>query len=183
MPRGRSCPAHVVDLYHVLKPGDDVVIEMDYEATLFDVEDQVGLWRSAPFLQPDGSLSPSVLLTTQLEEEHARALFPSFDDPAIKATFQLTVTAPQQYTLLSNTPPATTTTAAGGGKIVQFQKTPKMSTYLLSLAAGDLTSKKRMTTTLSPNVEIGVWAVPSEWLHLGSHAHAHMCGRRTPLRA
>src|SRR5437762_8428888 len=75
---------------------------------------------------------------TQLEATDARRMFPSFDEPAYKATFTLTATIDQGDHAISNGAVTTDTPGPGPGKhTVKFETTPKMSTYLLALAVGD----------------------------------------------
>ena len=75
---------------------------------------------------------------TQLEATDARRMFPSFDEPAFKATFTLTATIDQGDQAISNGAVVTDTPGPAAGKhTVKFETTPKMSTYLLALAVGD----------------------------------------------
>src|SRR3954463_4089833 len=75
---------------------------------------------------------------TQLEATDARRMFPSFDEPAYKATFTLTATIDQADHAISNGAVVSDTPGPGSGKhTVRFDTTPKMSTYLVALAVGD----------------------------------------------
>jgi len=75
---------------------------------------------------------------TQLEATDARRMFPSFDEPAYKATFSLTATIDQGDHAISNGAVVSDTPGPGSGKhTVKFETTPKMSTYLVALAVGD----------------------------------------------
>jgi aminopeptidase N len=78
------------------------------------------------------------LATTQFEATDARRMFPCFDEPSHKAKFILEVIVPKQHTVISNTIEQTVTPHKPGYKIVRFEPTPKMSTYLLALILGDL---------------------------------------------
>ncbi len=78
------------------------------------------------------------MLVTQFEVADARRMFPGWDEPAFKATFQLTVTLPKSYVPVSNMPVASATPVGSDAKRVVFETTPRMSTYLLALVAGDL---------------------------------------------
>jgi aminopeptidase N len=77
------------------------------------------------------------MISSQLEPADARRIFPSWDEPAFKATFTLTVTVPQDLVAVSNTPVDREEPAGNGAKRVSFQATPRMSSYLFVLAVGD----------------------------------------------
>jgi aminopeptidase N len=75
---------------------------------------------------------------TQLEATDARRMFPSFDEPAFKATFALTATIDAGDHAISNGAVVSDKPGPGADKhTVTFEKTPKMSTYLVALAVGD----------------------------------------------
>src|SRR5438876_3532160 len=75
------------------------------------------------------------VLTTHFEAGHARRLLPCIDHPAYKADFKLTVRTRNDLSIISNMP-VETEKKEGNKKTVTFQKTPKMSTYLLYLGIG-----------------------------------------------
>jgi aminopeptidase N len=93
-------------------------------------------------------------LATQFEAADARRFVPSFDEPGLKAVFDLTVIVPEDRMVISNMPEASSEAAGAGMKRVRFATSPKMSSYLLFLAVGDF---ERITTTVD-GVEIGVVA-------------------------
>src|SRR6516162_2571189 len=74
------------------------------------------------------------MISSQLEPVDARRIFPSWDEPAFKASIALTVTVPQAFLAVSNMPVAGEE-PVGGKKRVAFQPTPRMSSYLFVLAA------------------------------------------------
>ncbi|HEX2329069.1 MAG TPA: M1 family metallopeptidase [Candidatus Angelobacter sp.] len=75
---------------------------------------------------------------TQFENTDARRAFPSFDEPAMKAVFDVTVVADQGDTAISNGKIVSDTSGPVPGKhTIQFAPTPKMSTYLVAMAVGD----------------------------------------------
>ena len=75
---------------------------------------------------------------TQLEATDARRMFPSFDEPAFKATFSLTAVIDTGDSAISNGSVLSDTPGPGPRKhTIKFDTTPKMSTYLLALAVGD----------------------------------------------
>ena len=75
---------------------------------------------------------------SQLENTDARRMYPSFDEPIYKATFDLTAIIDKGDTALSNTKIVSDTPGPGDTKhTVKFATTPKMSSYLVALAIGD----------------------------------------------
>ncbi len=75
---------------------------------------------------------------TQFEATDARRAFPSFDEPAMKATFDLSAVVDKGDTAISNSRIASDTPGPGEGKhTLKFATTPKMSTYLVALEVGD----------------------------------------------
>lgn len=67
-------------------------------------------------------------------------MFLNRDEPAVKATFSVTLVVPQELTALSNMPELLSTNLSGGKKKVVFDRTPIMSTYLLAFAVGKFDS-------------------------------------------
>ena len=97
-----------------------------------------------------------VMFATQFESHHARELFPCIDEPEAKATFDLTLVTPSALTVLGNTPVKSQDTDGPGMLLTTvFETTPRMSTYLLAFAAGELHGKHTKT---KDGTEIGVWA-------------------------
>lgn len=73
------------------------------------------------------------LLATHFEPCHARWAFPCFDEPRLKATFDVDIEIPEALTALSNMPVKDTTSFTSeklGMKKIAFQRTPIMSTYV-----------------------------------------------------
>ena len=103
------------------------VIEIAYRHP-YD-ENGTGLHR---FVDPQDRLT---YLYTYLWPYYANRLFPSFDQPNLKANFSLTVLAPQSWTVVS-TGAGISDPADNGAKLWRFATTPKMSTYVFSLHAG-----------------------------------------------
>ena len=87
------------------------------------------------FYQHEGQ--DKMLIATQFESHHAREAVPCIDEPEAKATFQLTLTTPNGETVLSNTPVESQTTA-GNQLTTTFEKTPRMSIYLLAFVFGEM---------------------------------------------
>jgi aminopeptidase N len=75
---------------------------------------------------------------TQFEATDARRAFPSFDEPAYKATFDVVVIADQGMSVISNTKIISDTPRPADGKhVVAFATTPKMSSYLVAVIVGN----------------------------------------------
>jgi aminopeptidase N len=75
---------------------------------------------------------------TQFESTDARRAFPSFDEPAFKATFDIELTVDKGDTAISNTNIVSDTPGPVVGEhTLKFATTPKMSTYLVAFLVGD----------------------------------------------
>ena len=75
---------------------------------------------------------------SQMEATDARRAFPSFDEPALKATFSITLMVDEADTAISNGAQLSDTAGPDPGKhTVVFAKTKPMSTYLVALLVGD----------------------------------------------
>ena len=93
-----------------------------------------------------------VLLGTQMEAADARRMLPSWDEPVFRAQFNLSVDLPVNFKAYSNTPIVKEETLANGLKRTTFGTTPKMSSYLIVLVAGEL---ERLVGS-QDGVEIGI---------------------------
>ena len=119
-------------------------------------------------------------LATQFESHHAREVFPCVDEPAAKATFDLTLITETGVEVLSNMPVlqgrSLQNSLAGSepakkskkrqsplqGRTLQetkFVTTPKMSTYLLAFVIGDVQKKTARTKS---GVEVNIYATPAQ---------------------
>ncbi len=78
------------------------------------------------------------IVSTQFESHYAREAFPCIDEPAAKATFDLSIELPEDSidTVIANTP----VQKQEGNKVI-FETTPRMSTYLLAFVIGRFNSK------------------------------------------
>src|SRR3989338_112776 len=95
--------------------------------------DVVGMYE-AEYSSPTGS--KQVMMSTDFEPTYARWAFPCIDEPAAKATFDVSATLDERLQAISNTTELSTVLASNGKKTVSFQITPNMPTYLLYLGIG-----------------------------------------------
>lgn len=80
---------------------------------------------------------------TQMEPTDARRAFPSFDEPAFKAVFEISVMADEGDTVISNGAQVSDTPGPEPGKhTVTFAPTRKMSTYLVAMLVGDFVCRE-----------------------------------------
>lgn len=120
-----------------------------------------GLYRSTYVDATDGKTH--IIATTQFEPTDARRAFPCFDEPALKATFALSVRAPVDFQVLSNTPPASIFTDENRKyKLVKFQTTPLMSTYLVALVMGRFDCVSTSSMSKRSNIMTTVYTVPGK---------------------
>jgi len=96
------------------------------------------------------------IISTQFESHFAREAFPSVDEPEAKATFDLALKFDQAEgeLALSNMPEIDIENRKATG-IWKFERTPRMSSYLLAFAAGDMQGVTAMTKN---GTLVGVYA-------------------------
>lgn len=105
-------------------------------------EQQIGFYRS----MVDLSINPSEVSRmkkyyglTQMSPTHCRRVFPCFDEPSLRATFDLTLDVPRHMHALSNMSPLSIEEnfANSGTKRIRFERTPSMPTFLLCFVIGE----------------------------------------------
>ena len=156
-----------IDLGKSLPSGSKVQLRQTFTGKLND--EMAGFYRSS-YKEEDGSTG--YIAASQMEATDARQAFPCWDEPGLKAKFTVTLIADQEMTCLSNMDMAAeeivdSNMTGGKRKLVRFNTTPVMSTYLIAFVVGKLksisTDKFRVpiTTwvTLDQNVEHGQFSV------------------------
>ena len=98
------------------------------------------------------------LFATQFESHHAREVFPCVDEPAAKAEYDLTLVTRTGITVLGNMP-VKFQKENSDSLTTTFEKTPRMSSYLLAFVIGELHKKSAHTKS---GVEVNVWATPAQ---------------------
>ena len=142
-----------LDFGETIQPGD-ARLEMVFTGELNDK--LMGFYRSE-YTSQDGETR--YLATTQFEPTDARRAFPCWDEPAKKATFEVTLVFSDEYQAVSNTPVVEEAAPGPGLKSVRFAETPIMSTYLLVFIVGNLTSIEERA---DGGTTVGVWTTPGK---------------------
>jgi aminopeptidase N len=124
-----------------LPTSEKALIVIKFQGTINN--DMAGFYRSKykPAVTPAASVPKDgdshVMFSTQFESCDARRAFPCFDEPNLKATFDFEIELPEDQVALSNMPEKSVRKSKDGLKVVSFERTPIMSTYLLTWAVGD----------------------------------------------
>ena len=114
----------------------------------------IGFYRST---YKDKEGKTHYLAVTQMEPTDARRMFPCFDEPAFKAEFKIKVRTDAKNTAISNAAvEKESIDPASKKKIIEFENSPPMSTYLVALLVGEFKSTEPVE---SEGVPIRVWSV------------------------
>ncbi|RVX66064.1 hypothetical protein B0A52_09998 [Exophiala mesophila] len=138
----------------MLSKGQKVQLKQTYTGELNDK--MAGFYRSK---RRDGQ----VLAVTQFEATDARRALPCFDEPALKAEFTVTLIVDDDKTALSNMDVASekvvdSKITGGKRRAVTFNRSPRMSTYLLAFIVAELKS----ISTDKFRLPIKVWNTPEQ---------------------
>ena len=102
----------------------------------------------------------SVYLYSQFETADAKRMFACFDQPDLKSTYTLSVTAPDGWKVISNSP----------SKVIdgkhEFETTPEMSTYLVALIAGPYAQWTDTYTDDFGTIPLGIYCRASLAQHM-----------------
>ncbi|WP_431799440.1 aminopeptidase N [Microbacterium kunmingense] len=108
-----------------------------------------------------------VYLYSQFEVPDSRRMFAVFEQPDLKATFRFTVTAPEAWEVVSNSPTPEPARHGDGTATWRFDPTPRISSYITALIAGPYEKTFSELTSASGRViPLGVYARKSLWNHL-----------------
>ncbi|XP_034249153.1 uncharacterized protein LOC117650017 [Thrips palmi] len=129
--------------------GQQIVIGLEFTGKL--LKDKLGFYLSD---YPEG-VKWKYMATTQFEQTYARKAFPCFDEPKYRATFNIRIARTENQIALSNMPISSTTDPdpdLGDRRMVTFQTTPPMPTYLVAFIVSEL----KKVPTSNPNINVYV---------------------------
>ena len=137
-------------LYIELEAAGPVLVTIIYTGKITD--NMTGIYPS--YYTVDGVKKE--IISTQFESHFAREAFPSVDEPEAKATFDLALKFDQAEgeLALSNMPEIDVENRKATG-VWKFETTPRMSSYLLAFAAGDM---QGITAKTKNGTLVGVYA-------------------------
>uniref|UniRef100_F6UV20 Aminopeptidase n=1 Tax=Monodelphis domestica TaxID=13616 RepID=F6UV20_MONDO len=142
--------------YLVVHLKGNLVVNSHYEMDSTFVgelaDDLAGFYRSE--YEEDGI--KKVVATTQMQAADARKSFPCFDEPAMKATFDITLIHSSNLNAISNMPIKSSVSESAGWNTTAFETTPRMSTYLLAYIVSEFKAVEKK----QDDVQIRIWARP-----------------------
>ena len=134
----------VLGLGETAQPGTSR-LSLSFTGTL---NDQLrGFYRST-FTDDDGE--ERVIATTQFESTNARRAFPCWDEPDLKAVFEVTLVVPDDLMAVSSGAEVRTRPTGDGRREVTFAPTMEMSTYLLAFIVGPLEATESVDVNGTP---------------------------------
>ena len=99
-----------------------------------------------------------VYLYTQFEVPDSRRMFPVFEQPDLKATFEFIVDAPAKWQVVSNSPTPEPEDLGSGRARWHFAKTPRISSYITALIAGPYSVwRDELTSSDGRKIPLGVF--------------------------
>ncbi|OUM59579.1 hypothetical protein PIROE2DRAFT_46932, partial [Piromyces sp. E2] len=137
-----------ITLDKILKKDSKVKLSIKFTGNLNN--EMNGFYRSE---YTDTNGHKKFMASTQFESVYARRSFPCWDEPAIKATFDIKLRAEVDKTTLSNMPIIKEEKIIINGKEykdVTFDTTPIMSTYLVAYVIGELDYVEQMSNPTAP---------------------------------
>src|SRR6478735_5532021 len=108
-----------------------------------------------------------VYLYSQFEVPDSRRVFAVFEQPDLKGTFQFTVTAPEPWKVVSNSPTPEPKKHGDGTATWRFEPTARISSYITALIAGPYEATfSELTSSSGRVIPLGVYGRKSLWQFL-----------------
>nr|WP_202931890.1 aminopeptidase N [Kocuria indica] len=146
-------PAKVSDGERIDLPDLAEHNELVVDSRMYYMNTGEGLHR---FVDP---VDDQVYLYTQFEVADTRRMFPVFEQPDLKATFQFAVTAPADWDVVSNQPTPEPFPVADGVARWEFSPTPVISCYITALIAGPyVKTTDSLVSSDGRTIELGLFA-------------------------
>ncbi|MCT2360961.1 aminopeptidase N [Kocuria marina] len=146
-------PAKVSDGERIDLPDLAEHNELVVDSRMYYMNTGEGLHR---FVDP---VDEQVYLYTQFEVADTRRMFPVFEQPDLKATFQFAVTAPADWDVVSNQPTPKPFPVADGVARWEFSPTPVISCYITALIAGPyVKTTDSLVSSDGRTIELGLFA-------------------------
>ena len=146
-------PAKVSDGERIDLPDLAEHNELVVDSRMYYMNTGEGLHR---FVDP---VDDQVYLYTQFEVADTRRMFPVFEQPDLKATFQFAVTAPADWDVVSNQPTPEPFPVADGVARWEFSPTPVISCYITALIAGPyVKTADSLVSSDGRTIELGLFA-------------------------
>lgn len=147
-----------IQLNDALEAGENYSLFLAFKGDMSDSLD--GIYVSTyvegvPAFEGDTNVE-RFLVATNLQPTDARRVFPCFDEPEMKAEFELIITHRRGTIALANAEKSGSNILDKDWMYTSFHPTPKMSTYLVAFTVSELTS----TPTPHDRVEIKTYARP-----------------------
>jgi len=158
---GREIPVSEFADSRIALAGLERENELIVEADCLYTNTGEGLHR---FVDP---VDDEVYLYSQFEVPDSRRVYAVFEQPDLKATFQFTVTAPEPWKVVSNSPTPEPKKHGDGRATWTFEPTPPISSYITAIIAGPYEEVFSELTSASGRViPLGVYGRKSLWKHL-----------------
>ncbi|GAB3589952.1 aminopeptidase N [Angustibacter peucedani] len=108
-----------------------------------------------------------VYLYSQFEVADSRRVFTVFEQPDLKGEFRFTVTAPNHWTVVSNSPTPEPRELPEGKAVWEFAPTPRLASYVTAIIAGPYhVERDELTSSDGRTIPLGVFCRHSLREHL-----------------
>ncbi|XP_018368788.1 PREDICTED: aminopeptidase Q-like [Trachymyrmex cornetzi] len=142
----------ILNFENTLSPGF-YILNLKFAGNLSEVGFIQNGFMKFPYTNKEGN--KMWMAATHFEPNGARRMFPCWDEPALKATFNISVMHHQKYRVLSNMP-IREQLEINGLMLTHFNTTPIMSTYLVAIVIIPISDFIRVSNT-KMNETINIW--------------------------